>query len=133
MSNRTFLYIWFPLSWIVTTAVAAGITRWLWSPVMGLAEKYGSSLRRWMKVVFPAGITLPAFAGFLSISYFQRGCGTLADSASVIADPTQLHEVAQHEMAAVAEWLVYALIVWAVFYTILLVVWHRGHLGSAAE
>jgi len=100
---------------------------------MVLAEKYGAGLRRFMRVAFPAGIAIPTLAGFLSVSYFQNGCGVLPNSAAVIAHPSQLREVAQKEIAATAESLIYALIVWAAFYTVLLVVWRRNRSSSMAQ
>jgi hypothetical protein len=110
---------------MITAFVTYLVIRFLWDPVMVLARNFGSSMGEFLRFAFPAGITLPAFAGFLSVSYFGKGCGRLPDSASVMSNPQHLHAVAQNEMASVAEYLIYVLIVWAVIYSILLIIWRR--------
>ncbi|HWR13737.1 MAG TPA: hypothetical protein VN577_02845 [Terriglobales bacterium] len=125
MSNREFLYAWFPLSWVIAAAVSAIVVALLWRLVQELALRFGGRFRRFMQVMFPAGIVLPIFAGFLSISYYEQSCYRYSSSTEVIRDRSHLVWVAESEMAAIAEHLVYVLFVWAALYTVLVAVWKR--------
>jgi hypothetical protein len=130
MSNRAFLYLWFPLSWAITAAVSLFVVRLLRAPVLDLGSNLGVNLRRFLRVAFPAGIIVPVFSAFLSVSYFELGCGGLKTATDVIASPDQLHNVAQHEMAAISGMLIYVLFGWALIYTILLVTWKQTRLPA---
>src|SRR4051812_11118204 len=103
MSNRTFLYIWFSLSWLITASVSVAVVRLLGSSVVDLGERISEHMKRFLRVAFPAGIALPAFSALLSVCYFEHGCGGFTDSQSVISAPGWLQETAQLQMAAICE------------------------------
>lgn len=132
MDNRTFLDVWFPLSWIFVAGVAGSVLWLLRNFFLDVANRFGRGFGRAMNVLFPAGIVLPAFAGFLSVSYFGKGCGRYSSSADVIADTEHLHRVAEQQVGSTAEWLMIALLVWAAFYTVLVIVWKRSHREAPA-
>jgi hypothetical protein len=125
MTNRTFLYIWFPLSWVITASVSLVIVRVLGSSVLALGERMGDQMKRFLRVAFPAGIVLPAFSALLSVCYFEHGCGGFANSQSVISTPGWLQQTAQLQMAAICEFLPYVLLAWAIIYAVLLIAWKQ--------
>ena len=125
MSNRIFLYIWFPLSWLITASVSFVVVRLLGSSVLALGERMGEHMKRFLRVAFPAGIVLPAFSALLSVCYFQHGCGGFSNSESVISAPGWLHETAQLQVSAICEFLPYVLLVWAIIYAVLLITWKQ--------
>ncbi len=132
MDNRTFLDIWFPLSWILVFGGACGVVWLLRKSFLDLASRFVHGFSRATMVMFPAGILLPAFAGFLSVSYFGKGCGRYSSSTDVIADTEHLHRVAEQQVGSTAEWLLVALLVWAAFYTVLVIIWKNSHREAPA-
>lgn len=125
MSNETFLRIWFPLSWLLAIALALIVVGLLKGPVIDLASRIGDRLRRFMRVAFPAGILLPVLAAFLSVSYFQSACSRYENFKDVMDSSYQLRLVAQDEIFIVLITTTFVVLVWAVIYTVLLLVWKK--------
>jgi hypothetical protein len=66
------------------------------------------NLSRILKTMFPAGLFLPAFLGFVSVSY--RGCGKSYDE--IVKERSYLFQKNQEQMASILLWIAAALLFW---------------------
>jgi HAMP domain-containing protein len=122
MSNDEYLVVSY---WAMAALSAvAGCAAWVWlrNPMERLAGAVRRDLLPMVRRIFPAGLVLPAIAGFCSVSY--RGCVSHTDFASIVADRSYLvaktHEQAQQAVA----YLKWAVLVWCVFAILMLIAYH---------
>jgi hypothetical protein len=112
MSNEQYLIVsyFFVCGLAMATAVAA--YAYLRRPLAGLARAFPSRhLASVLKKLFPAGLVLPALAGFLSVSY--RSCQH-ESYQSIIADRSYLVGKNQEQLSAICSFLILAVLGWGI-------------------
>lgn len=68
------------------------------------------NLSRILKTIFPAGLFLPAFLGFVSVSY--RGCGKSYEE--IVKERSYLVQINQKQISSILLWIAAALLFWDV-------------------
>lgn len=86
-------------TWLYLHRSHAGITQ---TPSTG-------NLFRILKAMFPAGLLLPAFLGFVSVSY--RGCGK-SSYEEIIKERSYLVQKNQEQISSILLWIAAALLFW---------------------
>lgn len=66
------------------------------------------NLSRMLKAMFPAGIFLPAFLGFISVSY--RGCGESYEE--IVKERSYLIQKNHEQISSILLWIAAALLFW---------------------
>ncbi len=109
MTNDRYLIV----SYFAVAAMAiafAGAT-WLYlrRSFRGITQALSSgNLSRILKAMFPAGLFLPAFLGFVSVSY--RGCGKSYEE--IVKERSYLVQINQEQISSILLWIVAALLFW---------------------
>jgi hypothetical protein len=109
MTNDRYLIV----SYFAVAAMAiafAGAT-WLYlrRSFKGITQALSSgNLSRILKAMFPAGLFLPAFLGFVSVSY--RGCGKSYED--IVKERSYLVQINQQQISSILLWIVAALLFW---------------------
>jgi len=85
-------------AWLYLRRSLGGITQ-------GLSTGY---LSRMIKVVFPAGLFLPALLGFISVDY--HGCGM--SYVGIVKERSYLVQKNQEQISSILLWIVTALLFW---------------------
>jgi hypothetical protein len=109
MTNDRYLIV----SYFAVAALAivfAGVT-WLYlrRSFGGITQALSTgTLSRILKTMFPAGLFLPAFLGFLSVSY--RGCGKSYEE--IVKERSYLVQINQKQISSILLWIAAALLFW---------------------
>jgi hypothetical protein len=111
MSNEQYLIVSYFFVAVLSIVIGMAAYAFLRRPLAGLARAFpnrhlGSVLKR----LFPAGLMLPALAGFLSVSY--QSCHQSYES--IIADRSYLVGKNQEQLSAICLFLMLAVLVWGI-------------------
>jgi hypothetical protein len=112
MSNEHYLIVSYFLVGGLAIVIAVAVYAYLRHPLTGLASAFPNrNLASVLKKLFPAGLVLPALAGFLSVSY--RSCGHKSYE-SIIADRAYLVGKNQEQLSAICFFLMLAVLGWGI-------------------
>ena len=96
---------------VAAMAVALACATWLYlrRSFGGITQTLSAgNLSRIMKAMFPAGLFLPAFLGFVSVSY--RGCGKSYEE--IVKERSYLIQRNQEQISSILLWIAAALLFW---------------------
>jgi hypothetical protein len=96
---------------VVALAIAFAGATWLYlrRSFGGITQTLSTgNLSRILKAMFPAGLFLPAFLGFVSVSY--RGCGKSYEE--IVKERSYLIQKNQEQISSILFWIVAALLFW---------------------
>jgi hypothetical protein len=96
---------------VAALAIAFAGAAWLYlrRSFCGIAQALSKgNLSRILKAMFPAGLFLPAFLGFVSVSY--RGCGM--SYKDIVKERSYLIQKNQEQISSILLWIVAALLFW---------------------
>ncbi len=96
---------------VAALAIAFGGATWLYlrRSFAGIAQVLSKGdLSRMLKAMFPAGLFLPAFLGFVSVSY--RGCGKSYEE--IVKERSYLIQKNQEQISSILLWIAAALLFW---------------------
>jgi hypothetical protein len=111
MSNEQYLVVSYFSVGALSTVIAMAAYAFLRRPLDGLTRSFANrNLASVLKKLFPAGLVLPALAGFLSVTY--RSCGE--SYSSIIANRTYLVGKNQEQLSAICFFLMVAVLGWGV-------------------
>jgi len=111
MSNEQYLVVSYFSVGVLSTVIAMAAYAYLRRPLDRLARSFPNrNLASVLKKLFPAGLVLPALAGFLSVTY--RSCGE--SYSSIIASRSYLVGKNQEQLSAICFFLVLAVLGWGV-------------------
>jgi len=121
MSNEQYLVISYFSVGALSTVIAMAVYAFLHRPLERLARSFPSrSLASVLKKLFPAGLVLPALAGFLSVTY--RSCGE--SYSSIVASRSYLVGKNQEQLSAICFSLMLAVLAWGLIILLSLVSQH---------
>jgi hypothetical protein len=97
-------------------AVAALAIAFAWATWLYLRRSFGriintlpmGNLSQILKAMFPAGLFLPAFLGFVSVSY--HGCGKSYEE--IVKDRSYLIQKNQEQISSILLWIAAAILFW---------------------
>jgi hypothetical protein len=111
MSNEQYLIVSYFFVGVLSTVIALAVYAYLRRPLAGLASAFPNrNLATTIKKLFPAGLVLPALAGFLSVSY--RSCAQSYES--IIADRSYLVGKNQEQISAICLFVILAILGWGI-------------------
>ncbi|MGD0459066.1 MAG: hypothetical protein ABSC21_15130 [Terriglobia bacterium] len=111
MSNEQYLIVSYFFVGVLSIVIAMAAYAFLRRPLAGLASAFPNrNLASVLKKLFPAGLVLPALAGFLSVSY--QSCHQSYES--IIADRSYLVGKNQQQISAICFFLMLAVLGWGV-------------------
>ena len=111
MSNEQYLVVSYFSVGALSTVIAMAAYAFLRRPLDGLARSFANrNLASVLKKLFPAGLVLPALAGFLSVTY--RSCGE--SYSSIIGNRSYLVGKNQEQLSAICFFLMLAVLGWGV-------------------
>jgi len=111
MSNEQYLIVSYFFVGVLSIVIAMAVYAFLRRPLAGLAGAFpNTNLAAVLKKLFPAGLVLPAMAGFLSVNY--HSCHT--SYQSIIADRSYLVGKNQEQISATCLFLMLAILSWGV-------------------
>ncbi len=111
MSNEQYLIVSYFFVGVLSMVIGMAAYAFLRRPLAGLAGAFASkNIASVLKKLFPAGLVLPALAGFLSVSY--RSCDE--SYQSIITDRSYLIGKNQQQISATCLFLVLAILAWGV-------------------
>jgi hypothetical protein len=111
MSNEQYLIVSYFFVCGLAMALAVAACAYLRRPLAGLARAFPSRhLASVVKKLFPAGLVLPALAGFLSVDY--HSCHE--SYQSIIADRSYLVGKNQQQLSAICSFLILAVLGWGI-------------------
>lgn len=96
---------------VAALAIAFAGAAWLYlrRSFGGIAQALSKgNLARILKPMFPAGLFLPAFLGFVSVSY--RDCGKSYEE--IVKERSYLIQKNQEQISSILLWIVAALLFW---------------------
>jgi hypothetical protein len=96
---------------VAAFAIAFAGATWLClrRPFGGITQALSTgSLSRILRSMFPAGLFLPAFLGFVSVSY--RGCGKSYEE--IVKERSYLIQMNQEQISSILLWIAAALLFW---------------------
>ena len=109
MTNDRYLIVSYFAVAAMTITFAGTTWLYLRGSFRGITQALSSgNLSRILKVMFPAGLFLPAFLGFLSVSY--RGCGKSYED--IVKERAYLVQINQEQISSILLWIVAALLFW---------------------
>jgi hypothetical protein len=112
MSNEQYLIVSYFFAGVLSIMIAIAAYAYLRRPLAGLAHAFPNrDLASVLKKLFPAGLVLPALAGFLSVSY--RSCQHESYQA-IIADRSYLVAKNQEQLSAICFFLMLAVLGWGI-------------------
>jgi hypothetical protein len=111
MSNEQYLIVSYFSVGVLSIVIAMAAYAFLRRPLAGLAGAFPNrNLAAVLKKLFPAGLILPALAGFLSVSY--QSCHQSYES--IVADRSYLVGKNQEQISAICFFLMLAVLAWGV-------------------
>ena len=130
MSNEQYLVVSYFSVGTLSTVIAMSAYAFLRRPLDGLARSFPSrNLASVLKKLFPAGLMLPALAGFLSVTY--RSCGE--SYSSIIASRSYLVGKNQEQLSAICFFLMLAVLGWGVVILLSLFSQRKERLPGGAQ
>lgn len=118
MTNDQFLIVSYFAVAVLAIALGAGAWLCLRQPFGGVTEAVSKKeLSLVLKRLFPAGLVLPAFLGFVSVSY--EGCNL--NYELVVRTRWYLVRKSQEQISSILLWTVAAVLVWDLILLLLLV------------
>jgi len=130
MSNEQYLVVSYFFVGALSTVIAMAAYAFLRRPLDGLARSFPNrNLAPVLKKLFPAGLVLPALAGFLSVTY--RSCGE--SYSSIIASRSYLVGKNQEQLSAICFSLMLAVLGWGVVIVLSLVSQRKRRLPGGAR
>ncbi len=109
MTNDRYLIVSYFAVAALAMAFAGAAWLYLRRSFGGIAEAlWKGNLSRILKAMFPAGLFLPAFLGFVSVSY--RGCGKSYEE--IVKERSYLIQKNQEQISSILLWIVAALLFW---------------------
>jgi len=130
MSNEQYLVVSYFSVGALSTLIAMAAYAFLRRPLDGLARSFPSrNLASVLKKLFPAGLMLPALAGFLSVTY--RSCGE--SYSSIIASRSYLVGKNQEQLSAICFFLMLAVLGWGVVILLSLFSQRKERLPGGAQ
>jgi uncharacterized membrane protein len=123
MSNEQYLIVSYFSVGVLSIVIAMVAYAFLHRPLAGLTGAFPNrNLASVLKKLFPAGLVLPALAGFLSVNY--QSCH--ASYQSIIADRSYLIGKNQEQISATCFFLVLAIMAWGVVLLLSLATQRKG-------
>jgi len=111
MSNEQYLIVSYFLVGGLSIVIGVAAYAYLRRPFEGLSRAFPNrNFASLLKRLLPAGLVLPALAGFLSVSY--QGCNQ--NYASIIADRSYLIGKNQEQVSAICFFLMLAVLAWGI-------------------
>jgi hypothetical protein len=111
MSNEQYLIVSYFFVGVLSIVIAMAAYAFLRRPLAGLASAFPNrNLASVLRKLFPAGLLLPALAGFLSVGY--QSCHE--SYQSIIADRSYLVSKNQQQISAICFFLMLAVLAWGV-------------------
>jgi hypothetical protein len=129
MSNEQYLIVSYFVVGGLSIAIAIAIFACLRRPLAGLASAFPNrNFASILKKLFPAGLVLPALAGFLSVNY--HSCHE--SYQSIIADRAYLVGKNQEQLSSICFFLMLAVLSWGIVVLLSLVTQPKksGHNGD---
>jgi hypothetical protein len=112
MSNEQYLIVSYFFVGGLSIVIAVAAYAYLRRPLAGLASAFSNRhLASVLKKLFPAGLMLPALAGFFSVSYYSCQHESYE---SIIADRSYLVGKNQEQLSAICFFLMLAILVWGI-------------------
>jgi hypothetical protein len=109
MTNDRYLIVSYFAVAVLAIAFARATWLYLRRPFGGITQTLSTgNLSRILKAMFPAGIFLPAFLGFVSVSY--RGCGKSYEE--IVKERSYLIQKNQEQISSILFWIAAALLFW---------------------
>jgi hypothetical protein len=119
MSNEQYLIVSYFLVGGLAIAITMAAYAYLRRPLAGLARaSLNRHLASALKKLFPAGLVLPALAGFLSVNY--HSCQH-ESYQSIIADRSYLVGKNQQQLSAICSFVILAILGWGIIVLLSLV------------
>jgi hypothetical protein len=124
MSNSQYLTLSYFLVAAGSLVIGGCAVLWLWKPLREFAAALPwKAFGRFLVRLFPLGILLPAFLGFVSVSYY--GCN-VDTYEKVVANRKYLEDKNLEQISASLFYVVYAVIVWCVILAVVVALKKRG-------
>jgi len=109
MTNDRYLIVSYFAVAAMAVALAGATWLYLRRSFGGITQTLSAgNLSRIMKAMFPAGLFLPAFLGFVSVSY--RGCGKSYEE--IVKERSYLIQRNQEQISSILLWIAAALLFW---------------------
>src|SRR5271167_166342 len=109
MTNDRYLIVSYFAVAMLAIALAGATWLYLRRSFGGITQTLSTSnLSRILKAAFPAGLFLPAFLGFVSVSY--RGCGKSYEE--IVKEHSYLIQKNQEQISSILFWIAAALLFW---------------------
>lgn len=129
MTNDQYLVASYFVAAACSLVIGLCVFLWLRAPLRSFcAALPWKGLRRLLANIFPAGLVLPAFLGFLSVSYF--GCDK--DSyEKIVANRGYLEQKNLEQISSSFAYVFFAMCVWCLVLAIAM--WARKRMGTTPE
>jgi hypothetical protein len=109
MTNDRYLIVSYFVVAALAIAFACATWFYLRRPFAGTTQTLSTgNLSRMLKAMFPAGLFLPAFLGFVSVSY--RGCGKSYEE--IVKERSYLIQKNQEQISSILLWTASAVLFW---------------------
>ena len=109
MTNERYLIVSYFTLAVLAIAFACATWLYLRRSFGGITQTLSTGyLSRILKVMFPAGLFLPAFLGFISVSY--HGCGKSYEE--IVKERSFLIQKNQQQISSILLWIAAALLFW---------------------
>ncbi len=129
MTNDQYLIFSYFAVAVLATVLGAGAWLYLRRSFDGVVRAVSNKeLSLVLKRLFPAGLGLPAFLGFISVSY--HGCGKSYEE--IVKERSYLIGRNQEQIVSILLWIVMALLFWDVIILLVLKLWRTDSKSSGA-
>jgi hypothetical protein len=109
MTNDRYLIVSYFAVAALAIAFAGATWRYLRRSFVGITQALSTgNLSRLLKAMLPAGLFLPAFLGFLSVSY--RGCNNSYEE--IVKERSYLIWINQEQISSILLWIAAAVLFW---------------------
>jgi len=109
MTNDRYLIVSYFAVAALAIAVAGATRLFLRRSFGGITRALSAgNLSQILKVMFPAGLILPALLGFISVSYY--GCGKTYEE--IVKERSYLVQINQKQISSILLWIAAALLFW---------------------
>jgi hypothetical protein len=120
VSNEQYLFVSYPLAGLVTLALAWVTFLYLRKSFVSTVDYFAPGhLAQILRRLFRPGLMMMALAGFLSVSY-MHSCSGPSTYEGIVANRSLLVSRTYEQVAASFQYLIFALIGWAVLLAIVL-------------
>jgi len=109
MTNNRYLIVSYFAVGAMAIAFAGATWLYLRRSFVKITQKLSTgNLSRILKMMFPAGLFLPAFLGFITVSY--RGCGKSYEE--IVKERSYLIQKNHEQISSILLWIAAALLFW---------------------